>query len=395
MKNKNKLIKATAFVLVITALQFLFVFAEDVKAGNVNLNSTGFESLSFATEGYAADADGDWDFAEASCNAGSGCPHIDGNENGDAVTRIGGLDIRGYTSVGMQVHIAGDGSQDAGENVCFDYALDGLTWDSGANAGRCDGGDYNDTTGYFVKTINITDTSTGVNFTWRFRATGTMGAAEDMWIDDFSAFGVDAKAPGWTQAKTNFTYAYTNLKTVAVMRGEVINISARWSDNIALNSSWLMTNETGQNSNFTGANQANNYRNISGTGPTLVNWTWINTTGWPRAINWTIFADDIVSNRNGTNVGVAGIAATGNFTLWGWSNITWISPAYDPVPSFSIGDVVQLEVNVSDANLTWQYPISGMNVTFYRKTQTSSYAFIGSNMSDSSGRALLRWGTSR
>ena len=222
--------------------------------------------------------------------------------------------------------------------------------------------------------------------------------------------GYDDTAPIWSNATTNFTYAYPSIKTVAAMRGELINISANVTDNYGVFTAWLLTNETGGDRNYTYdqlANSSNYTIRILGGGSiidqahntttegAMVNWTWQNMTGAPRAIKWHIFVNDTANNTNGTTNGASGIADIGNFTMWGWANVTppnWLSSQMVPA-SATPGNVVYIQVNVSDVNLTWLEPINSYNVTFFYRQEPGNYVSLGANWTNSSGIAGFYWDT--
>jgi len=186
---------------------------------------------------------------------------------------------------------------------------------------------------------------------------------------------VDSVLPAWSQAQDNSSYK--------VYRGQVVNISTLWSDSGGgqLDKSWLSTNETGSWINYT----ANPYpiRALSGTGPSLVNWTWQNQTGAPRVIGWIIYTNDTANNINGTdNPG----NVRRNFTMWGWSNTSW------SFPSGSVSGIVPLTCFVNDTNATGPGPISGYDVNFYNVSSTAE-TYLGKNYTNSSGYAIYYWNT--
>jgi parallel beta-helix repeat protein len=75
-------------------------------------------------------------------------------------------------------------------------------------------------------------------------------------------------------------------------------------------------------------------------------------------------------------------------TVWGWSNLSWISPDDG---DYLIGNIITLNCSVLDANLST--PIQNYPVNFYNETDTGS-SLLGTNTTDSSGYAIYRWNTS-
>jgi hypothetical protein len=193
----------------------------------------------------------------------------------------------------------------------------------------------------------------------------------------FSYTTTDTTPPIWTQAQDNSSFK--------IYRGQVVNISTVWQDNNALNKSWLSTNETDGWKNYTDGTYGSP-RILSGAGPTTVNFTWQNQTGRPRVIGWIIYANDTSNNENGTNS--SGIVI--NFTMWGWSNITWTSPSSGS--SYSIGSTVPLTCFVNDTNTTGSGPIANYTVSFYNISSTAESS-LGTNSTNSSGYAVYYWGT--
>ena len=177
--------------------------------------------------------------------------------------------------------------------------------------------------------------------------------------------------PTWSNAQDNSSYK--------VYRGQSVNFSAVWQDDVALSQAWLSTNETGSWANKTTYDSP---RSLSGLGPTTVNFTWTNQTGIPRVIGWKIYANDTFPSENVTNII--------NFTMWGWSNITWTSPS--PGSSLNLNSIVTLTCFVNDTNNTGSGPIANYPVNFYNKSSTSE-SLLGTNYTNSSGYAVYYWNT--
>lgn len=124
---------------------------------------------------------------------------------------------------------------------------------------------------------------------------------------------------------------------------------------------------------------------------------WTNFTGTYE--KWVNGSEPLI-NYTSMDYGLGQFNVTGNFsgnqnytasydshilTVWGWSNVSWISPDDG---DYLIGDVITLNCSVLDANLST--PIQNYLVNFYNETATAS-SFIGTNKTDSSGYAIHQW----
>jgi len=200
---------------------------------------------------------------------------------------------------------------------------------------------------------------------------------------DFIYFDVtystaDTTPPIWSQPNVNITNPH---------RGEAVNISVVWEEpDSALASSTLETNETRVWKNYTDGTYGSP-RTISGNGPLTVNFTWVNNTGTPRVIGWRMYAENSQGYKNGTN-NPSGVYE-GNFTMWGWSNVSWSLPDDG---SANVGDVVKLVCFVNDTNTTGPGPIQNYLVSFYNETASTS-SLLGTNSTNSTGHAVWYWDT--
>lgn len=177
-----------------------------------------------------------------------------------------------------------------------------------------------------------------------------------------------------------------NVNVTNPNRAEPVNISVVWEDSGGADFAWLATNETGAWKNYTDGTYGSP-RNLGDTAsPITVNFSWINQTGSPRVIGWKVYANDTSGNENGTNIPSG--TFDGNFTMWGWSNITWTSPS----TGSSVSGTVDLTCFVNDTNTTGSGNITGYDVYFYNETTTAS-SYLGVNYTNSSGHALWQWDT--
>ncbi len=219
------------------------------------------------------------------------------------------------------------------------------------------------------------------SFSWdggSFANYGDSVITADTTVATFEAFTIsfDTVPPVWSSAQDNSSYK--------IRRGDAVNISAVWNDTLPLNQSWLSTNETGAFVNYTGYPYP---PRALGNSPSLTNWTWQNQTGKPRVIGWVIYANDSGNNINGTN-SPGGVVR--NFTMYGWSNVTWNSPSSGS--SFTVGSAITLTAFINDTNTSGSGPIQDYPVRFYWENSTQSTS-LGTNYTNSSGYAIWRWST--
>ncbi len=127
---------------------------------------------------------------------------------------------------------------------------------------------------------------------------------------------------------------------------------------------------------------------------------WTNFTG--AYALWDSGPDPLM-NHTDMDYGLGSFNVTGNFsgnqnysasydshllTVWGWSNLSWVSPDNG---DYVIGNIITLNCSVFDANTS--SPIQDYPVKFYNETDTGS-SLLGTNTTDSSGHAIYRWNTS-
>jgi len=127
---------------------------------------------------------------------------------------------------------------------------------------------------------------------------------------------------------------------------------------------------------------------------------WTNFTG--SYDKWDSGPDPLM-NHTDMDYGLGPFNVTGNFsgnqnysasydshllTVWGWSNLSWVSPDDG---DYVIGNIITLNCSVLDANTS--SPIQDYLVKFYNETDTAS-SLLGTNLTDSSGHAIYRWNTS-
>ena len=182
-------------------------------------------------------------------------------------------------------------------------------------------------------------------------------------IENFS--WIEGIPPSWYNQSQNVSKLH---------KGESINLSARWTDSGGLKNATLAHNGTGtwQNVSTIALNGTGAWSNFTLT-PGL-NWT-------PGIKGWKIYANDTSGNEN--------VTAVMTFELWGYSNITWISPPAGS--SYTGGETITLTCLVRDANTS--SPIANYPVHFYNRTDSTITYDFGVNYTNSSGYALMNWAT--
>ena len=154
-----------------------------------------------------------------------------------------------------------------------------------------------------------------------------------------------------------------------VHKGDNVKLSVLWHDNYALSNATLVVNTTGtwQNETTIALTGLDDWANFSYQIPTTMN---------PGFMQWKQDASDAFGNLNNT-------MPAQNIEVWGWSSIAneYVSPA-----SIQETNSTTMHCKVIDSNSS--SAIQGMVVNFWIKNSTSStYNYLGSNLSDSSGWA--------
>ncbi len=178
----------------------------------------------------------------------------------------------------------------------------------------------------------------------------------------------DRTPPYWSNLNQTRNSEYTGV----VHRNETITLSASWGDNIMLDSALLATNESGLWINKTSYGSPQDLQEESDTS----SFTWSNSTLAPGTrVFWRIYVNDTAGNWNKTDVM--------DFTVWGWSNLSWLSPSGG---NYSQSTAVDLICRVND--VTNGSGIQGYPVAFYRDGTP-----LGTADTNSSGHAKYVWNT--
>jgi len=173
---------------------------------------------------------------------------------------------------------------------------------------------------------------------------------------------IDLQAPNYSNQNQTINGIYSSI----FHRGEIINLSAIWSDDYNLSSAWLSTNESGIWENKTVYNSP---QSLTGSGD-ISAFNWSNNSVSPgTSVSWRIYSNDSVGNEN--------ITGELSFTIWGWSEVghSYLDPS-----GIKEGDGTTMKCLVRD-NVTLD-SIADYNVSFYNETD-----FMGSNLSQSDGYA--------
>ena len=151
-------------------------------------------------------------------------------------------------------------------------------------------------------------------------------------------------------------------------KGDSINLNVYWHDNFALNNATLSVNSTGSWSNESSISLSgvDDWANFSYQIPTSIN---------PGTLEWKQYGYDDYNNYN--------ITPTQTIDVWGWSSVgsASVSPA-----SIQETNSTTMHCQIIDANSSTA--LSNYQVYFWIKNSTeSSYEYLGSNTTDSSGLA--------
>ena len=223
-----------------------------------------------------------------------------------------------------------------GVNESFDFSSGNLSWENKTAL----------TTGTYTFRVYVNDSAGNLNFT------------------NLRTVVIDLSAPNWSNQNQTVAGVYSNI----IHRGEEINLSAIWVDNINLSRAWLATNETGSWDNKT------NYRsplNFSGTA-NLSYFNWSNvSSSLGQVIGWKIYANDSSGNENVSDIK--------QFQVWGFSEVgnAYLSPA-----GIAVGGSTKMYCLVRDNSSLGV--ISGYNVSFYNYTG----ALMGTNITGTDGYAF-------
>jgi len=175
----------------------------------------------------------------------------------------------------------------------------------------------------------------------------------------------DSTKPSWHDMGQNVSKLH---------KGESINLSTRWTDTGGLKNATLAHNGTGTWQNvstiaLSGTEDWSNFTLVTG-----ADWT-------PGIKGWKAYANDTSNNDNVTDVLT--------FELWGYSNVTWISPPDGN--GYEVGETVTLTCLIRDANTS--APIENYPVHFYNRTDSTVTHDFGVSYTNSSGYAVMIWDT--
>ncbi|MDK2849806.1 MAG: hypothetical protein PWR32_473, partial [Candidatus Woesearchaeota archaeon] len=170
--------------------------------------------------------------------------------------------------------------------------------------------------------------------------------------------------------RENIAPYYTTIDGPSLVhKGDSISLNVLWHDNYNLSNATLSVNESGSWSNYTTVSLQgpDAWANISYNVPTTIS---------PGIIQWKQFAADVFNNVNNS-------MPAQNIEVWGWASIT--NENVDPA-SIQETNSTTMHCKVIDSNSS--VGIQNYQVNFWMKQQSSStYTFLGSNFTDSSGWA--------
>jgi hypothetical protein len=255
----------------------------------------------------------------------------------------------------------GGGTPNTGANCIINYT------DSTGNSMT-----YNATSTYYE--YNRTFSSTGLkSYNVSCEKTTSPTRPYIMVIDNITI--VDCYAPKWFNQSQNASL---------INQGDAVKLSAYWTDDVALNTAILATNETGA-----WANKTANYSSpmlISGTG-NWSNFTWNNASvASGTLVGWRIYANDTSGNWN-----VTGILAFNVTVIDNPPNTTLVSPFDGTLTTIqNISFICNATDDKNLANITFYWNYSGTwqsNGTTSISGQANNTTFLRTNLSDGS----IRW----
>ncbi|NTV23351.1 MAG: DUF2341 domain-containing protein, partial [Nanoarchaeota archaeon] len=212
------------------------------------------------------------------------------------------------------------------------------------------GGGYN----WSVASVTIPSSAEGKAIEFYFMATDIQGASA---VTNISSITVkDVTSPIVSSPLASPSKIYINGTT---------NLSASITDNIAVDRAWVnVTRPDGASSLIQMGNLSSSYSML------------FSNTSVIGRYNSTIFGNDTFGN--------IGSSALLQFEVYGRSNVTFISPISGSYPVNTIIDIV---CRVLDHNTS--YPVSGYDVSYYVNN-----SYIGTNVTNSTGYAVMRWNIS-
>ena len=165
-----------------------------------------------------------------------------------------------------------------------------------------------------------------------------------------------------------------NQSVFVVNRGDSIVLSTRWTDPSGLQNATLQRYLGGwQNISTLPLSGTEDWSNFT-LSSELLNWD-------PGNISWRIFGNSTTGIFNYTDVMT--------FELWGWSNVTWNLPTDGS--NYIQGTEIPLKCQVKDVNNS--SGLANYTVNFYWWNATTSNTSLGSNITNSTGYAIINWDT--
>ncbi|UZE91962.1 MAG: hypothetical protein IB616_04370 [Methanosarcinales archaeon] len=232
-------------------------------------------------------------------------------------------------------------TQDLGENTTDVNGYTTLNWDTSDLA-----------EGIYYPKANITDNATlfyNISADWECNTSVTLS---------------DTTPPKWYDQGQDVD---------SLHKGEKINVSARWTDNLELKNATLSHNGSDDwvNVSTIALSGTEDWSNFTVTA--ALDWT-------PGVKGWKIYANDTSDCENATDVMT--------FEVWGYSNVSWTSPPDDSTRT--VGDTIELVAHVRDANSS--LAIDGHPVKFYNVSGVVA-TYLGQNTTNASGYAVWYWDT--
>ena len=267
-----------------------------------------------------------------------------------------GTKYQQYTDVTLTCRVTDSNTSSGIENYQINFYYSNGTFLSS---------NYTDANGYASYVWN-TDNNTGqINFTCNITDNSSMYYNASGNNEDTNYIEIDTGLP--------IVENETRHHNPIIHTNELINLTVDVSDD-NLDNVWVQLGrpESGDYINVTITNLTGNTFNLTSTSYSYEIGIW----------NATFYAND--------TAGLQGNSATIlNWTVWGWSNITWISPDGG---NASQGSTVELVCRVMDVNQS--LGIEDYPVNFYYKNSTeSNYNYLNTTSSNTTGYVTYNWDT--
>jgi len=209
-----------------------------------------------------------------------------------------------------------------------------------------------------ITNFNVSDISEGLH-NWNVNCTDNAGNENSSKQRNFK---IDLTSPYWSNQNQTINRNHSNI----YHKGQIMNLSVFWKDNINLDKAWISTNETGIWKNKTLYDSPQNLTSNE----SLSDFNWSNNSLNPgNIVSWKVYTNDSAGNVN--------ITDEMNFRIWSYSEI---SESYLSPSGVEKGENTTMYCKVND-NITNEN-LENYKVYFYDES-----GLIGTNFTMSNGYA--------